>query len=457
MSQLNEIAESIQIAPISADVMIFPTDPRYDEARLAWNLAVDQRPPVVALPRTVAEVQAVVEYARLLGLGIAVQGTGHGAAARGDLTGAVLLNTSLLVGVEVDAVARIARVKAGTIWADVVAAAVAHGLTALHGSAHDVGVVGYTLGGGIGWLGRKYGLSASSVVSAEVVTADGEVVRADAETNEDLFWALRGGGGNFGVVTEIEIALVPVAEVFAGWLMWPIDRANEVLSTWVDWTAAAPDEVTSVGRLFQFPPIPEMPEHVRGRQFVVVEAAYLGDEQSGRELLRPLLELDPEIDTFAVVPAEALSHLHQDPPHPVPAIGNGWLLGDLDTEAVARLVTTAAMDGTSPLLSVELRQLGGALGVAAVNGGALSHVEAPFALFAIGVPMGPVTPGAIDARIDDLQLALAHWSTGKSYLNFTERRIDPQGLFADGVYDRLVEIRQQVDPEGLFRANHPVG
>lgn len=457
MSQLTEIPQTAATARVSPDVMVFPTDPRYDDARLAWNLAVDQRPPVVALPRTVAEVGAVVDYARLLGLGVAVQGTGHGAAPRGDLTGTVLLNTSLLAGVEVDPVARIARVKAGTIWADVVAAAVPHGLTALHGSAHDVGAVGYTLGGGIGWLGRKYGLSASSVISAEVVTADGEVVRADAETNEDLFWALRGGGGSFGVVTEIEIELYPVAEVFAGWLMWSVDRATEVLAAWADWTESTPDEVTSVGRLLQFPPIPEMPENVRGRQFVVVEAAYIGDEQSGRELLRPLLELGPEVDTFAVIPAEALSHLHQDPPHPVPGVGNGWLVGDLDNAAIATLVATAAMDGTSPLLSVELRQLGGALGTPATNGGALSHVEAAFALFTVGVPMGPVTPGAIDNRIDDLQLALAPWSTGKSYFNFAERRADPRSFYGEGVYDRLVEVREQVDPDGLFRANHRIG
>jgi FAD/FMN-containing dehydrogenase len=456
MSQLKD-KSTVGATAVSADVLIFPTDARYDEARLAWNLAVDQRPPVVAMPRTVVEVQAVVDYATLLDLHVAVQGTGHGAAARGDLSGTVLLNTSQLTGVEVDVAARVARVKAGTIWADVVSAAVPHGLTALHGSAHDVGAVGYSLGGGIGWLARKYGLSASSIVSAEVVTADGEVVRADAETNAELFWALRGGGGSFGVVTEIEIRLYPVTEVLAGWLMWPVDRAAEVLATWVGWTESTPDEVASVGRLLQFPPISEMPEHFRGQQFVVVEAAYLGDAEAGRELLRPLLELGPAIDTFAVVPAEALRDLHQDPPQPVPAIGNGWLLGDLDAAAVSTAVEVAAMDGTSPLLSLELRQLGGALGTPSADAGVLSHIDAPFALFGVGVPMGPVTRGAIDERLDDLALALAAWSTGKSYLNFAERPSDPRSFYPDGVYDRLVAIREQVDPDGRFRANHPIG
>ena len=207
MPQLIDTGRATRTAA-SPDVLCFPGDAGYDEARLAWNLAVDQRPAAVALPETVDDVVAAVDYARTVGLRVSVQGTGHG--ARHDLLdGTLLINTARMTGVEIDAIARVATVAAGTIWIDVVDAAVEHGLTALHGSAQDVGVVGYSLGGGIGWLSRKHGLSASSVLSAEVVTADGEVVRADAETNPDLFWALRGGGGSFGVVTSVEIALYP--------------------------------------------------------------------------------------------------------------------------------------------------------------------------------------------------------------------------------------------------------
>ena len=216
----------------SPDILLFPGDPGWDEARRAWNLAVDQRPAAVALPETVDDVVAAVDYARTLGLRVAVQGTGHGAGR--PLDGTLLVNTARMTGVEVAAEARVARVAAGTLWVDVVDAAVEHGLTALHGSAHDVGVVGYTLGGGISWLGRKYGLASSSVLSAEIVTAAGEVVRADAETNSDLFWAIRGGGGSFGIVTEVEIALYPVTEAYAGWLIWPIDRAADVLGAWAE-------------------------------------------------------------------------------------------------------------------------------------------------------------------------------------------------------------------------------
>ncbi len=441
----------------SADLILYPGDHGWDEGRLAWNLAVDQHPAALALPRSAADVVAVVDHARLVGLKVAVQGTGHGAAPRGALDGTILLNMSRLQGVEIDPVARTARVAAGTLWLDVVAAAAEHGLTALHGSAQDVGVVGYSLGGGIGWLARKHGLSASSVLGVEIVTAAGELLRADADENPDLFWAIRGGGGNFGAVTAIEIALYPVAEAFAGWLIWPIERAAEVLGAWAAWTKTAPEEVTSVGRLLQIPPVPEMPEELRGRQLVVVEAAFLGDEASGRELLQPLLELEPEVDTMNVVPALALTELHQDPPHPMPGIGNGWLLDGFDAEAATAIVAAAGMDGTSPLLSLEIRHLGGAAGRPSPNGGALSHIGSDYVLFALGVPMGPVSPEAIEDKLDEVKEGSGPWDGGGAYFNFAERRTDPRTFYADGVYERLLEIRAEVDPDRLFRANHPIG
>ena len=439
----------------SPTILSFPGDAGYDDARRAWNLAIDQRPAAVAMPESVDDVVAAVDYARTVGLRVAVQGTGHG--ARHDLLdGTLLINTARMTGVAVDAEARVARVAAGTIWIDVVDAAVEHGLTALHGSAPDVGVVGYSLGGGIGWLARKHGLSASSVLSAEVVTADGEVVRADPETNPDLFWALKGGGGSFGVVTELEIALYPVAEAFAGWLVWPMDRAAEVLGAWAAWTRQVPEEVTSVGRMLQLPPIPEMPPALRGRQVVVVEATYLGDEESGRALLQPLLDLEPEIDTFAVVPARALTDLHQDPPTAVPAVGDGWMLDAFDGSAAEALVDVAAMDGTSPLLSVEVRHLDGALGRPDSNGGVLSHFEAPYVMYSVGVPMGPVTKDAIDAGVGDIRNALQPWLSQGTYFNFADTDVESSSLYPDGVFGRLAEVRAEVDPDGLFRARHTI-
>ena len=453
MAQLIDTGNPTRTAS-SPDILLFPGDAGWDDARRAWNLAVDQRPAAVALPETVDDVVAVVEHARLVGLKVAVQGTGHGAGAR--LDGTLLVNTSRMTGVEIDPVARVARVAAGTVWADVVDAAVEYGLTALHGSAPDVGVVGYSLGGGVGWLGRKYGLSSSSVLSAEVVTAGGDVVRADHETNADLFWALRGGGGSFGVVTEVEIALYPVSELYAGWLIWPAARAEEVLGAWAEWTRDAPEEVTSVGRLLQIPPIPEMPEPLRGRQLVVVEAAYLGDESRGRELLAPLRALGPEIDTFATVPARALTELHRDPPGPVPGRGEGWMLDGLDADAARELVSAAAMDGTSPLLSVEVRHLEGALGRPHPNGGALSHLEAAYVMYAVGVAAAPEAVSAIDDRLDAVRSSVAPWLSRHAYFNFAERDVHPSAFYQAGVYERLARIRAEMDPEGVFRAKHAI-
>ena len=454
MSQLTDARSTLRTAA-SSDVLVFPTDPGWDDARRAWNLAVDQRPAVVALPETVDDVVDAVDYARTLGLRIAVQGTGHG-APRTPLDGTMLVNTSRMTGVEVDPRGLTARVAAGTIWADVVEAAVPHGLTALHGSAHDVGVVGYSLGGGIGWLARKHGLSSSSVLSAEVVTADGEVLRADPESNADLFWALRGGGGSFGIVTEVEIALYPVTEAYAGWLVWPMERAAEVLGAWAEWTKDAPEEVTSIGRMLQIPPIPQMPEPFRGRQLVVVEAAFLGDEQAGSELLRPLRDLGPELDTFATVPAAALTQLHQDPPGPVPGRGEGWMLDGFDAAAAGAIVDAASMDGTAPLLSVEVRHLEGALGRPDPNGGVLSHFEAPYVVYSVAMAPSPASVPAIDERIAEIRGAAGPWLSRSTYFNFAESKTDASTLYPGGNYERLVEIRAEVDPDGVFRAKHSI-
>ena len=212
-------------ARVEGDIVL-PGDDTWDAARVAWNLAIDQHPAMVALPESAADVAAVVAYAAEHELRVAMQGTGHGAGARGgELGGAILVKTERMRGIEIDPVSRTARVEAGVLWAEVAEAAGQYGLAALAGSSPDVGVVGYTLGGGLSWLGRRYGLAASNVVSVEIVTADGAIRRIDAETDPDLFWAVRGGGGSFGAVTAIEFALFPVAEVYAGVMLWPIERA----------------------------------------------------------------------------------------------------------------------------------------------------------------------------------------------------------------------------------------
>jgi hypothetical protein len=434
-----------------------PGDPGWDEARLAWNLAIDQHPAMVALPETAEDVAAIVAYPAAANVQVAMQGTGHGAPARGgELSDAVLVKTERMRGVEVDPAGPTARVEAGVVWAEVAEAAGRHGLAALAGSSPDVGVVGYTLGGGLSWLSRRYGLAASSVTSVEIVTADGTIRRIDAETDPDLFWAVRGGGGSFGAVTAIEFSLFPVAEVYAGAMLWPIERAGDVLAAWRAWTADMPDEMTTVGRLLQLPPIPDIPEPLRGRSFVGVEAFYLGAEADGSTLVAPMRALQPEIDTVATIAAAALHHVHMDPEQPVPGLGDGILLDELPAAGIAALVAAAGSGSGSPLVSVEVRQLGGALGRFAPGGGAVSQIDADFVLNGVGIVTSPEQRAAVAAHVDLLHEALSPWKADTAFVNFADRHIPGDRLFGPCTHHRLRAVKAAYDPADLFRSNHPV-
>ena len=302
---------------------------------------MDERPAIVVEAESAADVARAVRYARAHRMRIAPQGTGHSAGPLEPLDGAMLLRTTRMRQVRIDPAARTARAEAGAIWQDVTVPAGQHGLAALAGSFPDVGVTGYTLGGGLSWLARRYGLAANSITAAELVTPGGDLVRADAGHNSDLFWAVRGGGGSVGVVTALEMRLYPVRELYAGDLFFPIQRAAEVLHAWREWTLAVPDEVTSIGHILRFPPLPEVPGPFRGRAFVIVEAACLGDADTGAELTGPLRRLGPELDTFAMIPAPALAQLNMDPGQPVPGVGDGAFLTDLPAAAVDALLTVA--------------------------------------------------------------------------------------------------------------------
>jgi len=442
-------------AVLAGDVLV-PGDAEWNDARQAWNLAVDQRPAAVALPESAADVAAIVDFARDRGLRVAPQGTGHNAPPLGLMSDTILVKTSRMRGVTVDPEARTVRVEAGVLWLEAVTAAAKHGLAALAGSSPDVGVVGYSLGGGISWLARKHGLSANSVTAVEIVTADGRVVRADSEHEPELFWAVRGGGGNFGIVTALELKLFPIEEVYAGILFFPIERSTEILEAWRCWIEGVPEEVTSVGRILQLPPIPEIPEPLRGRSFVIVEAIMLLEEAEGSELLRPLRDLGPEIDTVATIPASALSHLHMDPEQPVPGAGDGMLLSDFTSETVAAIVEAAGPDSGSPLISVEVRHLGGALARTAPHHGALGTIDAPFVMFAVGITPTPELHAAAEAHVRHVQSALAPWDAGRAYLNFTERKTDSRIFYQEETYSRLRKVKARYDPSEVFKANHQI-
>ncbi len=433
-------------------------DEGWDEHRSTFNVLVDQRPAAIALPADVDDISLVVRFAREHGLRIAPQTTGHNAAPLGDLEDTVIIRTGALNEVEIDEQARRARVGAGALWGDVIDAAANVGLAALHGTSPTVGVVGYTLGGGLGWYGRKHGVAANSVTAVELVVADGRRVRVDATNQPDLFWALRGGGGNFGVVTAIEFELFPVHEVYAGAFFFDAERSAEVLKAWREWTRTVPDEVTSIGRILNVPDMEGPPPPLRGRSFVVVEAVFMGDAEAGAELTASLRELGPELDTFAMVGPKALSGLHMDPEEPVPAVTGHMLVGDLSDAAIDDLLAVAGPGSGSQLVSVELRHTGGALAAGDPGGGAVNRLSGEFMLFAVGAVADEQLGAAHEAQLILIREALARFDEGQ-YLNFVNAPCNPAKVFPPTTWGRLRAIKEAYDPGAIVRANHaiPVG
>jgi FAD/FMN-containing dehydrogenase len=436
--------------------VIQPGGDDWEAATQAFNLAFVQQPALVALPAGEQDVRTLVAFAHENGMQLAPQRTGHNAEPLGAMDNVILVKTDALQGVEIDVERRIARVGSGVKWESVVPRASELGLAALHGSTPDVSVTGYSLGGGVGWYARKLGLSTNSVVAIELVTADGELRRVDLENDPELFWALRGGGGNFGIVTTIEVQLYPIAEVYAGVLFFPWERSAEVLKAWHAWTKTVPDEVTSVGRILQFPPIPEIPEPLRGNNFVVVEAVMLVGEREGKDLLKPLRELDAAIDTFAMLPPVGISELHMDPPTPLPYTGEGQMLGEIDDEIIDSFVTAAGPGSGSRLVSAEIRHVGGALGRSQPHHGALDTFDADYLTFGVGMVFDEESYTSHRAALAAIRWAFYPADNGRQYLNFTEEKSDPATFYKPDNYRRLREVKRAFDPTDIFRANHPI-
>ena len=441
---------------LCAGAVHLPGDAAYDEARVPWNVAVEQRPAAVAYPGSADEVSDIVRAAAASGLKVAPQGTGHNAGPLGDLDDVVLLRTSGMTGVTIDPERKVARAEAGALWLDVVEAAAPYGLAALHGSSPDVGVVGYTLGGGIGWYARALGMSANHVVGLELVLGDGTQIRADADTNPDVFWAARGGGGNFGIVTTIELQLFDIATAYAGMMLWDQEHAEKVLRTWAAWTETAPDCVSTSFRMMNLPPMPELPPFLRGRQLVVIDGAVLADDEQAAAVIADLRALGPEMDTFARVPAASLVRLHMDPEGPTPAVSASTILADLPDAAIETFLALTGRGSGSTLLAAELRQLGGALARPAEGAGVLPMLDGKFVLFGVAIAATPEMAAQGQADATALVDGLTAYASGRDYLNFAEQRVDVRASFSAEDWQRLKGVRSAVDASGLLVANHRI-
>jgi FAD/FMN-containing dehydrogenase len=404
-----------------------PGEADYDAGRATWNGALDARPVVVAEAAGAADVQAALLAAREHDLPFAVQSTGHGTFVPSD--GGVLLKTGGMAEVLVDPDRRIARVGPGARWGQVIAAAAPFGLAPLSGSSPDVGVAGFTLGGGVGWLSRRFGFAADSLLRADVVTADGELVRATPDRNADLFWALRGGGGNFGVVTALELRLFPVPEVYAGTALFPIARAGAVLEYYRDWGAELPDELSATVVLLRESPDPSIEGPV-----LAIRGVYAGPRPDAMVALRPLWD----------VAGPALAGDFREARYADVRVGGTAprsfeLYRDLPGAVIDRAIETVMVGGAN---AIDFRLWGGAMARRGGDLGPVGHRDVPFSITVDGPP--------------EAAAPLARHATGGSFLNFTADPTRTERAYTAASWERLREIKRVYDPDNVFRLGHNI-
>lgn len=437
-----------------------PGDPTYAAATRTFNLTARVQPALATVVRSVPDVVGAVTEARRIGMPIRVTSTGHGANAQPPPDGALLLRTEMAGGVRVNPGTRTAIVPSGATWSDVVTAAAAHRLVAAHGSSGTVGVVGYLLRGGISFYGRRFGLAVNSLRSVTLVLADGSVTVANDDHDPDLFWALRGGGGGFGIVTEVEIYLHPMSAIITGATIWDAADADVIVPLWARWTHDAPAEVSTSLRLMNLPPLPGVPDMLTTGQILVVDGA-VGAEASddlpkaesfANDLLAPLrARATPIMDTWHAAGPVDLLQTHMDPPDPLPYAGNHILLHDLDEDGIEQFLRSAGPASGPPLMIAELRQLGGAFATPSRAGGAFDRTAAHYAHVAIGVVIPPQTPASVGVNIGRVATALAPWDTGLTIPSVVENHAAVQRTFDDQTAAAADAVRRRVDPRGMFR------
>jgi FAD/FMN-containing dehydrogenase len=407
-----------------------------------------------------ADVVVAVQFARTENLGVGVMATGHGVGA--PCNGGLLINTSRMRTVKINAISRTAIVEPGALWKDVILEAHAYGLAGLVGSAPHVGVVGYTLGGGFGYLGRKYGLNVAGILRAEVVTAEGKLVHASASENTELFWALKGSAGNFGIVTSLEFQLHPLTNVFGGAVFYPVENAHEALSLFARWTSSLPDEVTAAFAFMNVPPLPFLPEVLRGRSVAVIRGCYCGEKpEQGVDLFRTVREQlgKPLMDTFAVMPVTAMNTIANDPVDPMGIMQYGGMLEDLSREAITSFVKLAGAGSGSPLTIVEFRQLGGALKNSQQHINLMGNRGARFSVNAIGATPTPEVTEKVNTHLARFAEGSKSYLTGEVFINLMEA--DPsqervRSAYTAPDWERLVRLKAKYDPQNIFRFNRNI-
>jgi hypothetical protein len=431
-----------------------PDDPGYEDARVVWNGTVTTRPALIARCRSTDDVVAAIRLARTAGTPPAIRAGSHSVAGLSSNDGGVVIDLSAMSGVTVDPERRVATVEPGATWAQFDAATAAHGLASTGGLISTTGVAGLTLGGGIGWLQRKHGLACDNLRAAQLVTADAEVIEAD----DALLWGLRGGGGNFGVVTRFEFDLHPVSTVLGGLMIFPFERGTEVLRAFREWAVDAPDEASLLAAIMCAPPAPFVPPELVGARVVALVGCWCGEPSEGEAALAPLRALGPVIDVFGPMPYPVVqSMLDEGAPYGLRNYFRGGFVADLSDEVIATALEHGAQL-RSPMAQIHFHQMGGAVGRIGVDTSSFSGRAAGYAYNLIGT--------WTDAAEDDWQIAgvraastaLAPLSMASTYVNFVTET-DPNGVraaYGDQIYDRLARLKRQYDPANFFRRNQNV-
>lgn len=419
-----------------------------------WNLSAQHHPDVVVGAASSADVAAAVSFAVEHGLPVAVQATGHGNVE--PCTKGVLVTTWRMQDLVIDPATATARVGAGVKWKTVVEAAAPHGLAPLSGSSTDVGVIGYTLGGGLGSLGRKHGFAADLVRSLEVVTADGRLRHVDATHHADLFWALRGGKGNFGIVTAMEFDLVPVADLYGGGLFFDGTHAAAVLHAWREWAPGLSEDTSTSFAVLRLPEAPDVPPPLQNRVSVHIRFCHQGTAVEAERLLAPIRAAAPVLlDDVRVMSYTTADDIHRDPVDPMPVWEKGMSLSSLPAEAVDALLTQVGPGADVPLFCVEVRQLGGALARPAAVPNAVPGRESAYSVLILG-PYPPELSEAVPAAGQAVLDALVPYRAATCLVNFIGHATpaEIEAAWGPEIGPRLRSLKSQWDPENRFRRGH---
>ncbi len=434
--------------------VITPIDEEYDAARTSWNLFIDQRPDIIVMAKTEADVAAALLYANDVAVPVTVQATGHGQPK--TCAGGVLINTSNLRSVRIDAVSRTATIGAGVRWKEVIEAAYPYGLAPISGSSPHVGVVGYTIGGGYGITSRKHGLAIDNVREFRIVLSNGKVNIASPDENPELFFATLGGGGAYGVVTEMTLRLHEHAEVFGGSVMFDASRAPEIYTAYAEWTKTLPDEITSAIQIMKFPSAPFVPDFLRGRSMVMVIACVCGQLEQAEEWLRPMRAIDgAELDSFRKMPFTESGAIFQDPVDPIPVNGRGVLLNDFTPETARAFLDAIGPIHMSPNMMIQLRHLGGAI---TRNNDTrlciLRNRNAKYLAFLLGVPMPDNPPESMAAQAEKVFKEIESWVLSRGPLNWLgEGAVESNSIrsvFSEEEYTRIKKVKEAIDPLNRF-------